>query len=180
MDTTRRIIEELAIAYKTELTGYAYYTYAADLVKDERGKNVFRHIAKEELQHMAVVSFIGDALEEGLGLAGYEAALKSGRTALEKKGIPIFSEKNELIEGLKKNPTDQNAVRIAMEAEEKAVAFYSNMLRHAATPQEETLFTKLLEMEKGHLELFRWEEDSLLKRGFWCDMMEFTLEAEKE
>ena len=33
-------------------------------------------------------------------------------------------------------------------------------------------------MEKGHLKLLRWEYESLVKNGFWCDFMEFDVEKE--
>ncbi len=33
-------------------------------------------------------------------------------------------------------------------------------------------------MEKGHLKLLRWEYEALVKDGFWCDFMEYSVEKE--
>ena len=180
MTAKNKLFDEFAIAYNTELDGYAFYTRAAEIVSDDKGRNVFAHIAKEELQHIAVVASITDRLRKGLGVESYEEALNEGNTEFDKKGLPIFPKDNELIKRLKTNPTDQNAVAIAVEAEEKAVEFYGNMLKRANGPVEKMLFTRLHDMEKGHLKIFRWEHESLVKTGFWCGNMEYSVEKESE
>ncbi|MFZ3073046.1 MAG: ferritin family protein [Thermodesulfobacteriota bacterium] len=180
MTAESKLFKEFAIAYNTELDGYAFYTRAAEIISDDKGRNVFTHIAKEEFQHMAIVSSIADRLRKGLGIGSYEEALREGTTTFDKKGLPIFPKDNELIKRLKTNPTDQNAVAIAVEAEEKAVEFYGNMLKHAESPVEKVLFTRLHDMEKEHLKIFRWEYESLTKTGFWCGNMEYSVEKESE
>ena len=174
------LFDEFTMAYNTELDGYAFYTNAAGIISDDKGKNVFIHIAKEELDHIAVVSSIAERLRKGLGMESYEEALKEGTTVFDKKGLPIFPKDNELIKRLKTNRTDQNAISIAMEIEEKAVEFYGNMLNRAKSPVEKMLFTRLHEMEKGHLKVFRWEYESLTRTGFWCGNMEYSVEKESE
>ena len=87
---------------------------------------------------------------------------------------------NELINRLKKDPTDINALNIAIENEDKAIAFYTRLLNDAGSPDEKVVLTKLLEMEKGHLKILRWEVESLTKTGFWGDTMEFSVEMEKD
>lgn len=175
----KKIIEALTAAYSTEITGHAFYNAVADSVGDEKGKNVFRHLAGEELEHIAVVSSIAESLKSGTGWMSYEDALKKGRPDAS-KGLPIFHRDNELIRRLKKNQTDLNAVNIGLESEEKAVEFYGRLLKEAKEPLEKTLLTKLLEMEKGHLKMLRWESESLIKTGFWCGEMEYSVEKETD
>ena len=67
-----------------------------------------------------------------------------------------------------------------MEAEESAVGFYGSLLSLADSPVEKTVLTRLLEMEKGHLKVLRWEKESLVKTGFWCGEMEYSVEKESE
>jgi rubrerythrin len=172
----KRIIEELGIAFKTEVEGHAFYKTAAGLISDKRGKNLFNHLAGEELEHIRVVSGFADSIREGRRGIGYDEALKIG--APGKKGLPIYPKENKLLERLKENQTDLNAVTIAMESEEKAVDFYLSMLKAAEEPEEKVLLTKLLEMEKGHLKMLRWERESLITTGFWCDTMEYSVEKE--
>ncbi|MBI5491574.1 MAG: ferritin family protein [Deltaproteobacteria bacterium] len=172
------IIKELNIAYNTEITGYFFYSTAAVMVGDDRGKNIFTHLAKEELDHIRVIGRIADSVKGGGGWISYEDALKEDTPS--KRGLPIFHAENELIKRLEKNQTDLNAVTIAIENEESAVDFYSRLLKDAVKPVEKVVLTRLLEMEKGHLKILRWESESLLKTGFWCGEMEYTVEKETE
>ncbi len=172
------IIDELSIAYNTEIAGYMFYTSAADMVEDKKGKNIFTHLANEEFDHIRVISRIAETVKSGSGWIGYEAALKESR--LKEKGAPIFQKDNELIKRLKTNQTDLNAVKIGIESEEAAVEFYTNLLKEAKTPEEKVVLTKILEMEKGHLKMLRWESESLVKTGFWSGYMEYSVEKEIE
>lgn len=178
MPGKKTIIDELSIAYNTEIAGYMFYTTAADMVEDKKGKNIFTHLASEEMDHIRVISRIAETVKSGAGWIGYEAALKESR--LKEKGAPIFPKENELVKRLKTNQTDLNAVKIGLESEEAAVEFYSNLLKDAKTPEEKVFLTKILEMEKNHLKMLRWESESLVKTGFWSGYMEYSVEKEIE
>ncbi|MBI5560628.1 MAG: ferritin family protein [Deltaproteobacteria bacterium] len=172
--------EDLAVAFRTELAGHAFYKHAAEAVTDERGKSVFSHLAKEELEHIYVISAIGEAIKKGESWLSYKEALGKGSTEIKKKGLPIFPGDNEMIKKLKENQTDLNAVMLALGVEEKAVDFYGGMLKAAVTPDEKVCLTELFEMEKGHLKVLRWEYESIVKTGFWGDFMEYNIEKELE
>ncbi|MBI5644090.1 MAG: ferritin family protein [Deltaproteobacteria bacterium] len=173
-----KIIEELGLAYKTEVAGYFFYNTAAIMVGDDKGKNIFNHLAKEELDHIRIISRIADSVKSGMGWVGYEEALKEG--VATSKGLPIFHGENELVKRLERDQTDTNAVNIAIENEEGAVEFYTRLLKDARTPVEKVVITNLLEMEKGHLKILRWESESLQKTGFWCGDMEYSVEKEQD
>ncbi len=178
MPGKKTIVDYLSIAYNTEIAGYVFYTTAANLVEDIKGKNIFTHLATEESDHIRVISAISESVKKGTGWVGYEAALKESR--LKEKGAPIFPKDNDLIKKLKTNQTDLNAVKIGLESEEHAVEFYSMLLKDAKTPEEKTVLTKILEMEKGHLKMLRWESEALTKTGFWSGFMEYSVEKETE
>lgn len=174
-----RILQDLSTAYNTEIAGYHFYTTAAALVEDTKGRAVFSNLAKDELAHIVVVGKIAESLKNGLGWISYEEALAQGFGAAVAASIPFTSD-NELVKRLSTNQSDTNAVQIGIEAEEAAVDFYSRLLKEATTPVEKVCLTKLLEMEKGHLKALRWEYESLNKTGFWCGEMEFSVEKESE
>ncbi|MBI5810453.1 MAG: ferritin family protein [Deltaproteobacteria bacterium] len=173
------MIDELSVAHNTEIDGYFYYTAAADVVGDEKGKDVFKHLAEDELEHIKAIAAIAEAVKSGMGWISYEEALKRGTLSGE-GGAPIFPKQNELIKRLRKNQTDLNAIGIGIEAEENAVEFYGGMLGRAETPVEKVVLTNILEMEKGHLKMLRWERESLIKTGFWCGTMEYSVEKEAD
>ncbi|HBG45734.1 MAG TPA: hypothetical protein DDW94_01960 [Deltaproteobacteria bacterium] len=172
-----RILEDLGTAYNTEIAGFHFYTTAASVVEDPKGRSVFANLAKEELAHIVVVGKIAESIRSGLGWLSYEQALAEGFALTQ--SIP-YPEENELIKRLNSNQTDLNAVQIAIENEEAAVDFYSKLLKGASKPVEKVVLTRLLEMEKGHLKVLRWEHESLNKTGFWCGEMEFSVEKETE
>lgn len=175
----KSIAEELTIALNTELSGYGFYKFAANSISDARGKNIFLHLASEELEHIDVISAISESLKSGKkGFLNYSEAIVAGLAARGDKGLPIFADRNELVDKFKTNPTDRKALEIGIEAEEKAVDSYHEMLLRAETPTEKVFLTRVLEMEKGHLKLLRWELESLAQNGFWGDFMEYSVEKE--
>lgn len=180
MPQNSKIAEELSIAHNTEITGYHFYTTAAAMVSDPKGRNVFTHLAKEELQHIMVVGQIAESVKRGKGWLDFDTALSMGGAMILSKGAPIFQGENELVNRFKTNQTDTNAVAIGIEAEENAVDFYSRLLKNAVSPTEKVVLTKLLEMEKNHLKILRWESESLRNTGFWCGDMEYSVEKEAE
>jgi rubrerythrin len=169
---------ELETARKTEMVGYYFYTVAAEMVEDSTGRSVFESLAKDELQHMTVISTIVDSVSEGLGWITYDEALEKSAGDIEP--LPIFKDENEMIDRLNENQTDLNAIKIGIESEEAAIHFYSDLLKQASTPAEKVVLTTLLEMEKSHLKLLRWESESINKEGFWCGNMEFSVEQERD
>ena len=171
------IIEELETAKNTEAEGYFLYKAAAEMIKNEKGANIFTHLAKEELDHIKVITEIAESVSGGQGWLSYSEGLEKS-SSKPGEGIPIFPAKNELLERLKESQTDLNAVNIGIESEVKAVEFYSNLLGRAGSPEEKVLLTELLEMEKAHLKILRWESESLVTTGFWCGNMEYSVERE--
>ncbi|HHL39391.1 MAG TPA: hypothetical protein ENJ37_02685 [Deltaproteobacteria bacterium] len=169
---SKKLAQQLRTAMDTEVHGYVYYSALADMVEDPKGRNMFRHLAREEKDHVKVLKAIADSVDEGSAIPSYAEALEKGT------GLPIFPEDNELVRRFKADPSDINAVNIAIEAEEKAVDFYFDLLKQAGSPEEKVLLTKLLDMEKSHLKVLRWESESLTKSGFWCGEMEFSVEKE--
>lgn len=176
--TETAVIDSLRTALKTEMVGYSYYTDLVDMLEDEKARNVFKHLAKEELEHIKYIIALSDSVDAGRGWIGMKEAFESD--AFKDAGLPIYPEKNVLMEKYKKEESDLKALDIAMDNEEEAVGFYSGLLKDAAGDEEREVLTKLLEMEKNHYDLLRWEKDSIMKMGFWADQAEFTLEAEKE
>ncbi len=176
-EASTTIIEELEMAKNTEVEGYFLYKAIADMITDEKGVNIFTHLAKEELDHIKVITEIAESVSGGKGWLSYSEGLaNSGSKSGE--GAPIFSGESELLERLANNQTDINAVNIGIESEVKAVEFYSKLLARAGSPEEKVLLTELLEMEKAHLKILRWESESLADTGFWCGNMEYSVERE--
>jgi len=163
-------------AFRSEMDGHVFYVHAADLTSDDFGKGVFNRLAAEELMHLDAIRSVAESLEKGGDWMNYKDALQAA--TVEKRESFVFPGDNELMERLKVEQSDINAVSIAIENEERAVEFYNDLLKGAETPDEKVFLTEILEMEKVHLKLLRWEYESLLRDGFWGDFMEFSVEKE--
>lgn len=168
---------ELKRAIDTETQGFAFYTCAAELVKDERGKAVFRRLAKDELDHIrALVSLSKNLTEEGEWLS-FKEAVQLGR-GLEEE-LPIFPTMEEVLGWLSDDPTDTEVLRFGIGIEKRAVDYYSRVLEGADSPEAVAFFSSMVRMEEDHKRLLEWEYDHLVSSGFWCDHQEFTVEGEK-
>ncbi len=178
VENSSRILVELETARKTEMTGYFFYMVAAEMIEDNKGRTVFESLAADELQHMDVIATIVDSVKDGLGWMTYEEALEKSDGKAEP--LAIFKDENEMIDRLNENQTDLNAIHIGIESEEAAIKSYTALLKEAETPAERVVLTSLLEMEKHHLKLLRWEGESIAKDGFWCGNMEFSVEQERD
>jgi len=174
----QELADELSLAHNTELRGYYFYKTAAEMMSDEKGRDVFTHLASDEIDHIRVIKAIALSLKDGLGWMSYSEAVKKGSQDT-KEGLPIYQGKNDLIERFDANQSDITAIDIAIDNEEKAVAFYTRLLGKATEPLAKDLLSELLKMEEGHLKLLQWESDALRETGFCCDKMEYTVEGEK-
>jgi rubrerythrin len=173
----KKLADDLSLAHNTELQGYYFYKHASEMMSDEKGREVFKHLASEEIEHIRVIRAIASSLEEGHGWMSYVDAVKHGSKDTE-EGLPIYQGKNELIERFKADQSDIMAIDIAIDNEEEAVEFYTGLLRLADEAPEKSILRELLQMEQAHLKLLQWESDALNKTGFCCDRMEFSVEGE--
>ncbi|MCK4739826.1 MAG: hypothetical protein KAT46_07740, partial [Deltaproteobacteria bacterium] len=62
--------------------------------------------------------------------------------------------------------------------EGEALRAYLELLKIATTPREKVVLTRLLEMERTHQKVLRWELESIDEQGFWCGIMDYNVEKE--
>ena len=169
------VILALQRAISTEAVGHEFYRKAAAMVADEKGKAVLMQLAKEENQHMAVLSALLDsAAKKGKWLT-YEEACTLGEPLLDE--IPVFTE--EIGKKLSPDTTERKILKTAMDVEEEAEKFYKNLAEQTDDNAGRSTLKRLAEMEKQHYNILKWEYDSVTASGFWCDIMEFSVEKEQ-
>jgi rubrerythrin len=142
--------EVLGTALELERKGFLFYKKAERETENETGKKMFAQLAKEEEEHL-------DRLKTMF------TNLYPQKTHKE---IPLFDTDVSEYAG------EVEAVKIAIEMEEKSIEFY----RKWAKGNLQSLFKELIEFEKGHLELLQAELDYLVRTGFWFDYFESSLE----
>lgn len=165
-------VQALQIALDTEKKGYQFYKIAARSTSDPEGRQVFEHLAKDEIEHMGVFATLYRSLTNDEPWMTYEEAVaRFGETPSDQVIFPEVSE-----DGIQENFNDLEALREALQFEEKAVRFYKQQLEASEEEKAKSFYKSLIEIEKGHVKIIQAELDSLTNAGIWLGYQEISLE----
>jgi rubrerythrin len=167
--------EAIVIALDFEKKVRDHYLRGAKDIAEPMGKRVFAVLGKEEQGH---VDYLEHCLAQWkkngkVANAPLKSVLPPGVKwiAEEKKKLAARKEKRVATK------TEVEALRIALQYEKEAAAFYHKLV--AELPKaDQPLFEKFLGIEDGHLTLVQAQLDAVQGIGFWFDVAEFRLEAE--
>jgi len=147
------------------------YLSAVKTIDDERGKKIFKSLAKDEQSH---VDFLKSSLEK------LKANGRLDRANLE-SFIPPKDLYNDQIENMRKTIPIKilgdvkrvwtNALKLEIETSE----FYEEACKKTEGPIRE-VFEKLLKIERRHEEVVQIELDHASNYGCWFDFMEIDME----
>ena len=149
--------DALRMAIATERSGLEFYTRAAALTKDARGRSVFEKLAGEEKEHLAT-------LEKRYGeLSTLDPHLESYPTFLFFKGAAsgVFAEgTRELREGV----GDEQALLIGIRCERGSHQFFKRYGERFEDSEGKQVFLEFADEERAHLELLIREYRALRAR----------------
>ncbi len=149
--------DALRMAIATERSGLDFYTRAARLTKDPRGRTVFQKLAAEEGEHLAT-------LEKRYGelLAG-DAQLESRPTFLFFKGAAsgLFAEGAKQ---LRQGVNDQEALLIGIKCERGSHKFFKKYGERFEDSEGKQVFLEFAAEERAHLDLLIREYRALRGR----------------
>ena len=164
-------VEALQIALDTEKKGYRFYKIAAKSSKDPKGREVFEHLANDEIEHMGVIATVFESLTSNEPWMTYEEAVeKYGETPREKIIFP------EVPDEAQEDFDDIKALEEALEFEKKAVEFYAKQAEEAEGEKAKAFYKSLIEIEESHVTIIQAELDSLMGAGIWLGFQEISLE----
>ena len=170
-DVIQAHVEALQIALDTEKKGYRFYMVAAKSSNDPKGREVFEHLAKDEIEHMGVIATMYESLTNNEPWITYEEAVEEyGKTPAEKIIFPDVPDEPQ------ENFNDIQALEEALEFEKKAVTFYTNQAEAAESEQAKAFYQSLIVIEEGHVQIIQAELDSLQGAGIWLGFQELSLE----
>jgi rubrerythrin len=149
--------DALRIAIATERSGLEFYTRAARITQDLRGRTVFQKLAEEEKEHLGTL--------EGryAQLLAMDPQLESRPAFLFFKGAAngLFAEGTER---LSKGVNDQQALLIGIKCERGSHRFFKKYGERFEDSEGKQIFMEFAEEEKQHLELLIREYKSLATR----------------
>jgi Fur family ferric uptake transcriptional regulator len=149
--------DALRIAIATERSGLAFYTRAARVAKDARGRRVFRKLAEEEQEHL------GKLEARYAELLAADPELDSRPTFLFFKGAAngLFAAgADELARGV----DDRQALRIGIRCERGSHRFFKRYGERFEDSEGKRIFLEFADEEREHLELLIREYRSLAAR----------------
>ena len=149
--------DALRMAIATERSGLDFYTRAASLTKDARGRTVFQKLAAEEREHLGTLE------KRYAELVAGDPQLESRPTFLFFKGAAsgLFAEgAKQLREGV----NDQQALLIGIKCERGSHKFFKRYGERFEDSEGKQVFLEFADEERVHLDLLIREYRALLAR----------------
>jgi len=148
--------DALRIAIATERSGLEFYTRAARITRDARGRKVFQHLAEEEKEHL------GKLEARYAELLLRDPQLEARPTFLFFKGAAngIFAEGTERLSA----GNDQQALLIGIKCERGSHRFFKKYGEQFEESEGKAIFLEFADEEREHLELLIREYRALVKR----------------
>jgi Fur family ferric uptake transcriptional regulator len=149
--------DALRIAIATERSGLEFYTRAAKVTRDARGRKVFNDLAMEEQEHL------GKLEARYSELLQRDPQLESRPTFLFFKGAAngLFAEGSErLVKGV----NDQQALMIGIRCERGSHRFFKKYGERFEDSEGKQIFLEFADEERAHLDLLVREYRALVKR----------------
>jgi Fur family ferric uptake transcriptional regulator len=149
--------DALRIAIATERSGLEFYSRAAKVARDARGRKVFEHLAAEEKEHL------GKLEARYSELLRRDARLESRPTFLFFKGAAngIFAAGAEQ---LLKGVNDQQALLIGIRCERGSHKFFKKYGEQFEDSEGKQIFLEFADEEREHLDLLLREYKALVER----------------
>ena len=149
--------DALQIAIATEKSGLEFYSRAAKIAKDARGRKIFHDLAMEEKEHL------GKLEERYHQLLQRDPQLESRPKFLFFKGAAngLFAEGAErLLRGV----NDQQALMIGIRCERGSHRFFKKYGERFEDSEGKQIFLEFADEERNHLDLLVREYRALAKR----------------
>jgi rubrerythrin len=164
----------LSNAIEMELEGKAFFEEVGAKARNERTRNTFQSLAKQEQRHVDILGEEMKRLESGMDWAALEDMKRSAPTYPK---ISVFKDKE--LRRLKFDPEsgELEALRIGLEVEQKSIEYYRTAGAQASEPKAREVFNWLVGEEAGHLTVLKAEYSYRTRSGFYYDSPEFSLEV---
>src|SRR6267142_152533 len=149
--------DALRIAIATERSGLEFYSRAARVARDARGRKVFQDLAAEEKEHLGKLEARYRELLER------DPELESRPTFLFFKGAAngLFAEgADRLLRGV----NDQQALLIGIRCERNSHRFFKKYGERFEDSEGKQIFLEFADEERDHLDLLVREYRALVKR----------------
>jgi rubrerythrin len=155
--TEREDVKAVKVAIEAEKEAYQNYSRLAKKTKNPKGKDMFQQLSEFEVNHYQKLKSLLKTLQEKGEWMLYEG------TSLKKRSISVKAEKSKGQEQL----TDMDALKIAVQEEKKAEAFYRSMAELTSDARGKDMYKRLANEEALHEKVLNDQYYSLHNTGIW-------------
>ncbi|MCK5637001.1 MAG: ferritin family protein [Thermoplasmatales archaeon] len=161
-------IENVKDAIKTaiqmEKNGYYFYQKAAAQTSSDMGQTIFKSLAADELLHLEVFEKLFD---EKVGKQEWHDLVNTSKKYAD---IPIFPTDLKKIEGANPDTNEIDALRIAMDSEQKAIDYYSKIREQSSDDEVNEIIDEIINQEKNHYNILEGEFHHINSTGYWFEL----------
>ena len=128
------------------------------------GRTVFKSLAADELLHLEVFQKIFDEK------VGKDEWYNLVNTSSKYTNIDIFPKDLQKIEGSNPDTNEIDALRIAMDSEQKAIDYYSKMKENISDEEVGNILNEIINQEKSHYNILEGEFHHINSTGYWFEL----------
>jgi len=148
----------------TEIWGLRFYKEAVSRTQAKDGKSVFQSLVEEEQKHLDILRGQYAAVSGQAEWVTVEQARAMADSVDPKAIFPKASSASKLIPA---DATDEQALQLAMDFEQRGYKLYEQEAQAAASPEEKVLWEWLAKAENGHYTYLQKTLDYLTTNGTW-------------
>lgn len=156
--------DALKTAIQMEKDGLSFYQKAAAQTSSDMGKTVFNSLAADELLHLEIFQKLFD---EKIGKEEWNNLVNTSNKYID---IQIFPKDLKKIEGVNPDTNEIDALRIAMDSEQKAIEYYSRIREKNSDNETNKIIDEIINQEKNHYNILEGEFHHITDTGYWFDL----------
>ncbi len=171
MQNPDKMVEALDFALRFEREGKEFFEKAAKITNNSLGREVFQTLAEEEDVHMKkIMEVYRDLEKKGKWEKRITVVGNPGRVKT------VFADAVEKIgKDIKAGTSDLEALKKAMDLEERGQKLYNGLAEKAADPLEKRFYLTLATEERGHFLVILDSYDYLSDPAGWFAQKERSL-----
>lgn len=163
-----------------ERDGYNFYMEAAERASNERGAEMFRDLAEQEVDHLRLILAQYQALDSGSHCLPYQEAMDQpfdldpaapdlpGEEPPEEHQLPVFTPERDIsLEG------DLEVLDFGLETEDITRDLYVQGAEETDDERARETFEFLVDQEERHYELLQNTREYLADNETWWDSEEY-------
>jgi len=159
-----KALDVLKQGMNTEIWGLAFYQEAVKRTQAKDGQSVFQSLIEEEQKHLDILRGQYAAVSGQSEWVTVEQARALASSVDPKDIFPKASSASNLIPA---DATDEQALQMAMDFEQRGYTLYTQEAVAAASAEEKALWEWLAKAENGHYTYLQKTLDFLTTNGTW-------------